>query len=98
MLAARVAELGLTAKPEWVLSVGDDVAAGFASLMGSHISHCVVRGSLPDLGAQRVLPGKHFLMIEDFVDVSKPVKFHQLATSVSDPFGDDTDDALIGQA
>ncbi|EER11509.1 hypothetical protein Pmar_PMAR009670, partial [Perkinsus marinus ATCC 50983] len=45
-----------------------------------------------------VLPGKHFLMIEDFVDVSKPVKFHQLATSVSDPFGDDTDDALIGQA
>ncbi|EEQ97149.1 hypothetical protein Pmar_PMAR014272, partial [Perkinsus marinus ATCC 50983] len=37
-------------------------------------------------------------MIEDFVDVSKPVKFHQLATSVSDPFGDDTDDAVIGQA
>ncbi|KAF4717567.1 hypothetical protein FOZ63_013151, partial [Perkinsus olseni] len=98
MLTSKLAELGLTARPEWVARVGDDdSAAGFESLMNSHMGHCVMAGSLPEIGPQGVLPGKHLVMIEDFVDVSKPVKFHQLpAATPSDPFADDTEDAVVG--
>ncbi|KAF4688884.1 hypothetical protein FOZ60_002258 [Perkinsus olseni] len=115
MLTSKLAELGLTARPEWVARVGDDDgAAGFESLMNSHMGHCVMAGSLPEIGPQgdcdipvgffqpsfkELVDRKHLVMIEDFVDVSKPVKFHQLpAATPSDPFADDTEDAVVGQA
>ncbi|KAF4672306.1 hypothetical protein FOL47_000691 [Perkinsus chesapeaki] len=54
MLAAKVAELGLSPKPEWIESVGDDVNAGLSALMNSHLADCIAAGSLPQLGQDGV--------------------------------------------